>query len=184
MIEERLAVFDENGNKTGKKETKETVHKKGLWHHVVHVWIFNSKGEILFQKRSMKVSRWPGLWDISAAGHIVTGEMPEEGVVREIREELGLEVKLSDLKKIEIRKHSRHVPEKEYFNNEFDHIYIYKLDDISKIKFKDGEVDDVKFVTMEQLEKDIEDPEKTKQYVPHNEYYYNIINIIRKEMSK
>ncbi len=74
---EMFDVLDKNGNKTGDVKTKKELHENGLWHSAVHVWIYNSKGEILLQKRSMKVTNWPGRWDISVAGHIPAGETPE-----------------------------------------------------------------------------------------------------------
>ena len=47
---ELFDVLDEQGNKTGKTENKKIIHEKGLWHSAVHIWIYNSKGEILLQK--------------------------------------------------------------------------------------------------------------------------------------
>lgn len=103
MTEELFDVLDKNGNKTGIQKTKKELHEQGLWHQAVHVWIFNSKGEMLLQKRAKDKDYWPDLWDISAAGHISAGETPEQAVIREIGEETGIKVSLSQLKKIEIK---------------------------------------------------------------------------------
>jgi len=59
-------------------------------HRAVHVLVFNSKGQIFLQKRSMKKDRQPGLWDSSASGHLDSGEDYDACAVRELREEIGL----------------------------------------------------------------------------------------------
>ena len=68
------------------------VHRQGLKHRAVHVLIFNSKGEIFLQKRSMKKDNFPGTWDSSAAGHLDAGEDYDSCALREVQEELGFEL--------------------------------------------------------------------------------------------
>ncbi|MBU3896354.1 MAG: NUDIX domain-containing protein [Nanoarchaeota archaeon] len=182
---ELFDILDENGNKTGKTENKKIIHEKGLWHSAVHIWIYNSKGEILLQKRAMNKDYWPGRWDISSAGHISAGETPEHSVVRELEEELGIKVMLSNLKKIKIRKSTNSVPEINYYNNEFDHVFLFRFDgDISELKFEDGEVEKVKFISAERFEKELNDKELLKTYVPHRQYYFDIIEAVKKELIK
>eukprot|EP01119_Soliformovum_irregulare_P014431 TRINITY_DN3947_c0_g1_i2.p1 TRINITY_DN3947_c0_g1~~TRINITY_DN3947_c0_g1_i2.p1 ORF type:complete len:185 (+),score=48.17 TRINITY_DN3947_c0_g1_i2:17-571(+) len=72
--EEYLDVLDENGKFTGISHPRSQVHREGLWHRVVHVWIVNSKGQVLLQQRTLNKESWPGMWDISSAGHISAGE--------------------------------------------------------------------------------------------------------------
>jgi isopentenyldiphosphate isomerase len=57
-----IDVLDENGNPTGDKKTKREIHEQGLWHISAHVWIYNSKGEILLQlrQRQGQLSRFVG----------------------------------------------------------------------------------------------------------------------------
>jgi isopentenyl-diphosphate delta-isomerase type 1 len=182
---ELFDVLDKNGNKTGIQKTKEELHEQGLWHQAVHIWIFNSKGEILFQKRAKEKDNWPGLWDISAAGHVSAGETPEKAVVREMEEEIGIKVRISQLKKIEIRKHVKYVNKLNFHNREFDHVFLFRYDgDISKLKFKDKEVESVKFIPFKQLEKELKNRKLSKTYVPAKKYYFDIINIVKKEMIK
>jgi hypothetical protein len=58
-----------SGNPTGKCETRALVHMKGLWHRVVHVWIYNRNRELLLQKRASIKETWPDKWDISSVWH-------------------------------------------------------------------------------------------------------------------
>jgi isopentenyl-diphosphate delta-isomerase len=182
MADQIVAIFDEQGNKLGKAAKKE-VHLKGLWHRGAHVWIYNSKGEILLQKRADNVAYWPGKWDISAAGHVAFGEEPDDTALRELEEELGIKVKLNDLKKLFIKKSSNSAPELNFFNNEIDSVFLYRFDgDISKLILQDSEVSNLRFISLKQLESDIKTPNKYKDYVPHGQYYLKIMEAVKKEL--
>ena len=87
MREEFLEIYSSSGKKTGKKATKSHIHKKGLYHATVHVWIFSEKGNVLIQKRSTKKKLNPGVWDVSVAGHIEYKEEIKAAAIRETIEE-------------------------------------------------------------------------------------------------
>ncbi|HTY88049.1 MAG TPA: NUDIX domain-containing protein [Candidatus Acidoferrum sp.] len=74
------------------RRPRHEVHRLGLKHRAVHVLVFNSRGEVFLQKRSMKKDTAAGQWDSSASGHLNSGEGYDAGAVRELREEIGLEV--------------------------------------------------------------------------------------------
>ena len=57
---------------------------------MVHLHVFNSKGEVYLQRRPDWKDIQPGKWDTSVGGHIDYGEEPEQALVREVREELGI----------------------------------------------------------------------------------------------
>lgn len=89
MSEEIFDVVNERDEVVDRQPRSE-VHRLGLKHRAVHVLVFNSRGEIFLQKRSMKKDRQPGLWDSSASGHVDSGEDYDTCAVRELREEIGL----------------------------------------------------------------------------------------------
>jgi isopentenyl-diphosphate delta-isomerase type 1 len=89
---EIFPVVDEDGNTIG-EAPRSVCHdgKSMLLHPVVHIHLFNSKGELFLQKRSSKKDIQPGKWDTSVGGHISPGESVESALKREASEELGLE---------------------------------------------------------------------------------------------
>jgi isopentenyldiphosphate isomerase len=89
MSEEIFDVVNEYDEVVGHKPRGE-VHRLGLMHRAVHVLVFNARGEVFLQKRSMSKDRQPGLWDSSASGHVDTGETYDACAVRELQEEIGL----------------------------------------------------------------------------------------------
>lgn len=91
VSEELLDVVDENDQVVGVKKRGE-IHAQGLMHRSVHILVFNSDAELFIQKRSMNKDNEPGLWDSSAAGHVDSGEDYFSCAVRELGEELGIEV--------------------------------------------------------------------------------------------
>jgi isopentenyldiphosphate isomerase len=89
--EEWFPVVDENGNTIG-KALRSVCHdgKSMLLHPVVHLHLFNSRGELFLQKRVMSKDIQPGMWDMSVGGHVSPGETPDNAIVREAWEELRL----------------------------------------------------------------------------------------------
>jgi isopentenyl-diphosphate delta-isomerase len=89
MTEDIFDIVNERDEVISRAPRSE-VHAKGLLHRAVHVLVFNARGEVFLQKRSMKKDRQPGVWDSSCSGHVDSGEDYDQTAVRELREEIGL----------------------------------------------------------------------------------------------
>src|SRR5207237_10724606 len=89
MPEEIFDVVNDRDEVIARKPRGE-IHRLKLKHRAVHVLVFNSRGELFLQKRSMKKDCFPGAWDSSASGHLDSGETYGACAVRELREEIGL----------------------------------------------------------------------------------------------
>jgi isopentenyl-diphosphate delta-isomerase type 1 len=87
--EDIFDIVNERDEVIGRAPRSE-VHARGLLHRAVHVLVFNSRGEVFLQKRSMKKDRQPGVWDSSCSGHVDSGEDYDQTAVRELGEEIGL----------------------------------------------------------------------------------------------
>jgi len=148
---EFLEIYTTDGLKTGKKATKSHIHKKGLFHSTVHVWIYSDKGNVLIQKRSKKKKLNPGIWDVSVAGHIKFDECVKDAAVRETFEETGINIVKNKLSKIgvykSIEKHHN------ILDKEFNYTFILKIDeDKINLNYKNDEVDDLKLISLKEMD--------------------------------
>mgnify|MGYP003291494180 CR=1 FL=1 len=147
MKKEYFDVLDENGNKTGKTKLRSEVHKDGDWHKAVHIWIINENGDILLQRRCATKDSNPNMLDISSAGHLSAGDNSLQGAVRELKEELNLEVNPDELQFIKTLKRSSKYTET-FINNEFDDLYILRTKKkISEMQFQKEEISEIFFVS-------------------------------------
>lgn len=88
---ELVDIYDENGQRTGRITDRETPLKEGEYRMAVGIWVQDPEGKLLVTRRSLTKGFAPGKWE-NTGGHVQAGELPEEGVIRELKEETGVEV--------------------------------------------------------------------------------------------
>jgi len=135
-------VYDVNRNKTGKTMVRGENFEEGAYHMVVHICIFNSKGEMLIQQRQPFKEGWPNLWDITVGGSAVQGDSSQTAAERELQEELGISLNLQGIRpNMTIN-----------FDRGFDDIYLIEKDiDLSELKLQYEEVQNAKWATKEEI---------------------------------
>lgn len=115
---------------------------EGLYRLIVHVCIFNSKGELLIQQRQPFKQGWSNLWDLSVGGSAVSGDTSALAAEREVKEELGLHLPLEGTRPALTV----------YFKDGFDDFYIVEKDiDLTDLTLQYEEVQDVKWATKEDI---------------------------------
>ena len=145
--DELLYVVDEFNEKLT-PQPRHKVFKKGLWRRTTHVWIFDQKGRVLCQRRSLKKTVGAGLWETSVAGHIGPDDNYFTGAVREVKEETGIEIDPKDLKLHKIYKDDSR---KEFIGVFYHQVDIKEHD----IKMEEDEVDQVKLMNAKTLKNNI-----------------------------
>ncbi|WP_459129426.1 NUDIX hydrolase [Guggenheimella bovis] len=148
-----------------RKPTDQTILRgemipKGLYHQVVHLCIFNSKGELLIQKRSPLKSSWSGLWDVSVGGCVSGDESSTEGMHRECLEELGLDLTFE-------RAHFTI-----NFDRGFDDYYFVELDlDPKSLTLQEEEVEEARFATKDE----VLDLLEKKLFIPYRKEFIELL---------
>lgn len=147
---EYLDITDLHGNLLGEKKPREEIHANGDWHNVVHIHVYTkirNETNILVHLRSKTKDLSPNKWDTRFGGHVKSGETVEETVLKEIREELGINVSISDLIKGETYSWDT-MP-----NREVVHTFFYNFEgDIDGLRFNDGEVQEIKWMSISEIQ--------------------------------
>ena len=95
---ERFDLYTEDRKKTGKTMIRGDAVPEGLYRMVVHVCVFEPEGRMLIQQRQPFKQGWSGMWDITVGGSAVAGDSSRSAAERETREELGLDIDLTDVR--------------------------------------------------------------------------------------
>lgn len=155
-------LYDENKKLTGEKIYKGQDVPKGRYYITVVVFIQNSENEFLLQKR---VKKKDGKW-ATTGGHPVSGETSKQGIITEIKEELGIDILEENIKLFKTIK----------TEDDFVDIYYLKEDiDINKIKIQKEEVSAVKWATINDIEKMIKEGEFSES---HREFFEDCIKYL------
>lgn len=179
MADELVDIFDENNKPLNIQIMKSEAHAKGLWHRSIHIWIYNSNREVMLQLRAKDKDLFPDRWDVSVAGHVAAGEEIISSAIREIKEEIGLDVNPEDLM---LYKHKKfQIVSGRIINKEYIYIYLLKYNgEISSLKIQEEEVQKVGLFSAEYVKKDYNThPEK---YTPGKEYWLEIMDCIIKKI--
>lgn len=175
-MDEFIDIVTETGEPTGKVVLKSKAHENGWWHNTIHLWLYTIDGEILLQQRSRKKEIYPLLWDVSAAGHIDAGEPIEYAAIREVKEELGLQLSPSDLTKIGVFKHKSSYKNGNIKDNEFHHVFVVELKvNLQDLRPQEEEVEALKLVSFKEFELLLENSESNLHFVASNRDYYNFV---------
>lgn len=152
MDKELMDIYDENKNLTGRTIYRKDINilKEDEYVITSHCFIINSYGKILLTQRSLNTNRG-GKWEDTHGG-VRAKETSIEGIIRELKEEIGINVKQSELKLVKTIKNK----------NVFKDVYILKRDiPIENFVLDKNEVMDCKYVTIDEFKEMIEKGECT-----------------------
>jgi isopentenyldiphosphate isomerase len=180
-MDEFIDIVTIEGEPTGKSALKSEIHSKGYYHNTAHVWFYTKDSEILLQQRAASKIICPLLWDVSVAGHIDAGETLKSGALREIKEEIGLDINEGDLFKIGMFECFQSY-ENGIVDNEFHHTFICELEvGLSALIPQKSEVEALKLVTLEDFKSKLDNSDTSGHFVASNrEYYLKVLEAIKK----
>ena len=140
--QEKWDLYDQQGRKTEKTiQAGETV-PQGYCLYCVGIWVIDSEKKILLTKRSSQKRYAPGKWE-NTGGHMISGETSKHAIVRELREETGIQIEEDEL----IALGDNHI-------GQFlgDNYAVFKDVSLEDVRLEEGETEDVIKVTLPQLE--------------------------------
>ena len=175
---ELIDVLNKKGEVIGVKSRKE-IMKNGDLHRTVHIWIINEFNEILLQKRNPKKDTYPNLWAISTAGHVITNETSKEAAIRELKEELNLNIKEEELEYLFT------IERKQEFKDMkihcFDDVYLLKYNlNIEKTKLQKSELTDLIFINYKELQEIYKNNDP--KFVPATEEHDKLFKYLEKKL--
>lgn len=155
-------LYTREREKTGQTMVRGEKRPEGLYTFVVHVCIFNSRGQMLIQQRQPFKRGWSGLWDVSMGGSGASGDNSQTAVERELREELGIDMSFADIRpNLTVN-----------FEGGFDDFYLIEREvEISKLVLQPEEVKAVKWASLDEICKMIDDG----TFIP---YYKTFIDLL------
>ena len=142
-----VILVDANDNAIGTMEKMEA-HEKGLLHRAFSVLIFNSKRELLIQKRASTKYHSGGLWTNTCCSHPTPQESIEQAAKRRLKEEMGIEAEPAFTYKFIYKTDL----DKNLIEYEVDHVLTAQFDGEPKVN--ENEVEDWKYVGLKELQRD------------------------------
>ncbi len=154
ITDEFVNIVDENDRLTSETMPRSVVHRNGMLHPTVHIWFIRRRDmgvHVLLQKRSHEKDICPDCYDVSTAGHVTQGDEFKKTALKEIHEELGIDVPSNKLIFLGMR-HS-HYEFGEIHDNELVAVYIYKGDHIhhKELTLQESEVSEVCWAEIDEL---------------------------------
>ena len=154
-MQELIIQVDENDNIIGKRP-KEDFFKSDLIHRSSHLLLFNSKGQLLLQKRAVAKKLYPDTWDFSVGGTVADGETYEQALERETQEELGIKAPYKELFKYKCI---------DVVDKSFKTVYTSTHEGPFRLS---DETDEIKWIDLKELKQDMKKNPK-KYNVPFHE---------------
>jgi isopentenyl-diphosphate delta-isomerase type 1 len=176
---EELNIIDENDNVIG-KDVRENIHKNGLLHREIHVWIYNKNSEILFQRRAKDKDTYPDLLDASVGGHVEIDDDYLTTAVKELEEETGIKAEANDLIYITKMRRSSVDEKTGMKNNTIKMVYAYEFKgDAKDLKLEEGMATSLEFWKIDRIFH-LTDEER-KEFISSiiDDEYKNIFNRIK-----
>ncbi len=170
-MDERVDIFDAARKPLGYTRARSEPLLPGEYKIVVGIWIVNGQGQLLITRRSLKKRYEPGKWE-NTGGHMDAGETPVQAVIRELREETGLDVKERGVRYLGTG----------IVDNFIGDNFMARIDDASGLRMQPGETDEARWVSPSELRRMMDAGEMARSTVQFMEIYKEAFFAALREM--
>jgi isopentenyl-diphosphate Delta-isomerase len=170
-----IDVLDSNWEKTGESQPFSVIHRDGLLHKTVHVWIATPEGKLLIQKRG---PRWayPYYWEASVGCHLTSDTESIDGACSRTLYELGVHIIPDECELLFSVLHPQDDPTRQgnHICHEVHDVYLVRKEiTLDELVVDDQDIVEVRLITFDEFAKWVEG--KGEPLVPHPEYYSNLL---------
>jgi len=159
---EYLDLYDQFKTPLKRTAVRGAKRNEGEYHFVIHVCIFNNRGEMLIQQRNSDKKLWADLWDVSCSGVPISGESSNEGAQRELKEELGLDYNFNQTRPMLTTP----------FELGFSDYYLIHMEvDPAALELEAKEVQNVQWASLEEIRKKL----TNKEFVPYVDHFIDLL---------
>lgn len=159
-------LYTKDRIKTGRTMVRGEEQPAGTYRIVVHICVFNSRGEMLIQQRQPFKSGWSNMWDISVGGSAVAGETSATAAERELREELGIEICFKNILPILTLN----------VDGGFDDVYLVEKDvALDSLTLQYEEVQTAKWASMDEIFALLDD----RAFIPYHKAFIELLFFMR-----
>ena len=159
-------LYDRDRQLLGRTMARGEKQPEGTCHLVVHICLFNSRGEMLIQQRQSFKSGWSNFWDLTVGGSAVAGESSRTAAEREVREELGLSLSLKGVRPA-LTVH---------FDQGFDDVYVLEREvDPAGLTLQIEEVQDVRWASLPEIMEMV----RAGAFIPYHESLLELLFFLR-----
>ncbi len=163
-------LYDADRRPLGRTMVRGEPQPPGTYRFVIHVCIFNERGEMLLQQRQPFKKSWSNLWDVTVGGSAVAGERSQDAAHRELLEELGLDVSFEGLRPALTVS----------FDGGFDDWYLIRRDvDVSECALQYEEVQAVRWAGLSEALAMLEDG----RFIPYHKGFLECLFFLRGQNS-
>lgn len=159
-------LYDRDRQLLGRTMARGEKQPEGTCHLVVHICLFNSRGEMLIQQRQSFKSGWSNFWDLTVGGSAVAGESSRTAAEREVREELGLSLSLKGVRPA-LTVH---------FDQGFDDVYVLEREvDPAGLTLQSEEVQAVRWASLPEIMEMV----RAGAFIPYHESLLELLFFLR-----
>lgn len=176
---ELFELYNEYNLPFWQTKVRSEVHRDGDWHRSTEVWVINENRELLLNLRHPDKDLFANLWDVCVAGHLMPGENYRTAALREVQEELGVQVLSSALHFVDVWTMDGFDVKTQSFDREFTGVFVWKTHwELAAFTPQPEEISALQYVPLGEVRQMLENPGSGLPFIPMESVFLSIMDRI------